>query len=40
MHTPNDITIPDPPQTDQPYAGILYLDSVLYARWTAGPWRF
>lgn len=32
MHTPHDITIPDPPPTDQPYAGILYVDSVLYAR--------
>jgi hypothetical protein len=32
MHTPHDITDPDPPETDQPYAGILYLDNVLYAR--------
>ncbi len=32
MHTPNDITIPDPPLTDQPYAGVLYLDNVLTAR--------
>jgi hypothetical protein len=32
MHTPDDITNPDPPQTDQPYAGVLYLDSVFYAR--------
>jgi len=32
MHTPSDITIKDPPLTEQPYAGILYVDSVLYAR--------
>lgn len=32
IHTPYDITIPDPPETDQPYAGVLSLDSVLYAR--------
>ena len=32
MHTPDDITIPNPPETDQPYAGILYVDSLLYAR--------
>jgi hypothetical protein len=29
MHTPNDITDPDPPADDQPYAGVLYLDNVL-----------
>jgi lipid A 3-O-deacylase len=37
MHTPDDITIPNPPASDQPYAGVLYIDSVLYARserWT------
>ena len=37
MHTPDDITNPDPPLDDQPYAGILYLDNVLYAKselWT------
>ena len=37
MHTPNDISNPNPPLDDQPYAGILYLDSVIYARsrrWT------
>ena len=37
MHTPDDITIPEPPLDDQPYAGILYLDSTIYARkerWT------
>jgi hypothetical protein len=37
MHTPDDIDNPNPPESDQPYAGILYLDSVLYARngrWT------
>lgn len=32
MHTPDDITLPDPPEDDQPYAGVLYVDSVLYAR--------
>jgi hypothetical protein len=32
MHTPDDITNPNPPEEDQPYAGILYIDSVLYAR--------
>jgi hypothetical protein len=32
MHTPDDITDPDPPLDDQPYAGVLYLDSVLYAQ--------
>lgn len=32
MHTPDDITDPDPPPDDQPYAGILYLHSVLHAR--------
>lgn len=37
IHTPDDITIPDPPTNDQPYAGVLSVDSVLYARserWT------
>ena len=37
MHTPDDITIANPPVSDQPYAGVLYVDSVLYARserWT------
>ena len=32
MHTPDDISNPNPPLDDQPYAGILYLDSVLYAK--------
>jgi lipid A 3-O-deacylase len=39
MHTPDDISIPNPPEDDQPYAGILYVDSLLYARkkdWTFG----
>jgi hypothetical protein len=36
MHSPDDITIPDPPADDQPYAGVLYVDSVLYAR--SGRW--
>lgn len=37
MHTPSDIKLPDPPLDDQPYAGILAVDSILYARterWT------
>ena len=37
MHTPDDIEDPNPPKDDQPYAGMLYLDSVVYARkerWT------
>lgn len=37
IHTPDDITLSDPPLDDQPYAGVLYVDSVLYARsdrWT------
>ncbi len=32
MHTPDDIEDPNPPEDDQPYAGVLYLDNVLYAR--------
>ena len=36
MHTPNDIAIVDPPETDQPYAGVQYVDSLLYAR--SGRW--
>jgi lipid A 3-O-deacylase len=32
IHTPDDITLVDPPADDQPYAGVLTLDSVLYAR--------
>ena len=32
MHTPDDITVPDPPLDDQPYAGVLYLDSNIYTR--------
>jgi hypothetical protein len=37
MNTPNDIDNPNPPLDDQPYSGMLYIDSVLYARgdrWT------
>jgi hypothetical protein len=37
MNTPDDITDPDPSPDDQPYSGILYVDSTLYARkpnWT------
>ena len=32
MHTPDDITVPNPPLDDQPYAGVLYLDSTVYAK--------
>ncbi len=32
MHTPNDIRLPNPPLDDQPYAGILYVDTTLHAR--------
>jgi hypothetical protein len=32
IHTPDDITDPNPPKSDQPYAGVLYVDSLLYAR--------
>jgi hypothetical protein len=32
MHTPDDITQADPPPDDQPYAGVLYLDHVVYAK--------
>lgn len=32
MHTPDDIENPDPPLDDQPYAGVLYVDSLLYAK--------
>ncbi|MGQ0801027.1 MAG: lipid A deacylase LpxR family protein [Pseudomarimonas sp.] len=32
IHTPNDIKLVDPPHDDQPYAGLLHVDSVLYAR--------
>lgn len=41
MHTPDDIKTADPPLDDQPYAGVLYVDSVLYAvkeRW-AHAWQ-
>jgi len=31
VFTPDDISLPDPPPDDQPYAGILYLNSTLYA---------
>jgi hypothetical protein len=30
IHTPDDITLDSPRLDDQPYAGILYLDSVVY----------
>ncbi len=32
MHTPDDIEDPNPPEDDQPYAGVLYVDNLLYAR--------
>lgn len=32
MHTPDDIKNPNPPEDDQPYAGILYVDSLFYAK--------
>lgn len=32
MHTPDDIKLADPPPDDQPYAGVLYVDSVVYAK--------
>lgn len=32
MHTSDDIDDPNPPEDDQPYAGILYVDSLLYAK--------
>ena len=32
MHTPDDISDPNPPLGDQPYAGVLYVDSILHAR--------
>ena len=32
MHTPDDIKVANPPRDDQPYAGVLYLDNVVYAR--------
>jgi lipid A 3-O-deacylase len=32
MHTPDDINNPNPPEDDQPYAGVLYVDSLLYAK--------
>ena len=32
MHTPDDITLRNPPTDDQPYAGVLYLDNLIYSR--------
>lgn len=32
MYTPDNINDPNPPEDDQPYAGILYVDSLLYAK--------
>jgi len=32
MHTPDDIKIANPPLDDQPYAGVLYLDNIVYAK--------
>ena len=42
MNTPDNIENPNPPKDDQPYSGILYVDSLLYARserW-AHSWEF
>jgi lipid A 3-O-deacylase len=42
MDTPDNIKNPNPPPNDQPYAGILYVDTILYAkkdRW-AHAWEF
>jgi hypothetical protein len=36
MHTPDDNTIANPPDGDHPYAGVLYVDGLLYAR--SGRW--
>jgi len=36
MNTPDDIRDPHPSEDDQPYSGILYVDSTLYAR--KGDW--
>jgi hypothetical protein len=32
MYTPEDITLPEPPPGDQPYAGVLYWDTSVYAK--------
>ena len=32
IFTPDDITLPNPPADDQPYAGVLFLDSTLHAQ--------
>ncbi len=32
INTPDEIDNPNPPEDDQPYSGVLYLDSMLYAR--------
>jgi hypothetical protein len=32
INTPNEIRDPNPPEDDQPYSGVLYVDSLLYAR--------
>jgi hypothetical protein len=32
MHTPDDIKAAIPPKDDQPYAGVLYLDSTIYVK--------
>jgi hypothetical protein len=32
MNTPDDIEDPNPPEDDQPYSGVLYVDSTLYSR--------
>ncbi|RZT97772.1 lipid A deacylase LpxR family protein [Rivibacter subsaxonicus] len=32
MHTPDDIKLANPPLDDQPYAGVLYVDSTIYSK--------
>jgi lipid A 3-O-deacylase len=32
VHTATDISLADPPEYDQPYSGVLYIDSLLHAR--------
>jgi lipid A 3-O-deacylase len=32
MHTPEDITLQSPPLDDRPYAGVVFLDAVVYRR--------
>jgi lipid A 3-O-deacylase len=32
MYTPADVTLPEPPPGDQPYAGVLFLDTAVHSR--------